>query len=121
MSHKESEEVWATQENMKIKEGYIKLTYPLFKELLILNGNLQQAISVAAGLERRLSKRGQLDFYNLEMKSYLDQGFIRDSWDQRKFNMKETPGQQEDPSEVISSLFLKRKSDLNYLRLLQSR
>ena len=88
MTRKEQEELGMIENAIKVEfqpdetgklpvQGRVTYHYPLLKDPWLLSNNRAQAIAMAAGNEKRLIKRGEVEAYNKELKDYIDRGVIR--------------------------------------------
>ena len=68
------------EKNMSIDTEGCKITFksPLIKDAGLLTDNKQQAVGMAADLERRLKKIGQLESYNTELKEFINRGVVKE-------------------------------------------
>ena len=80
LSRRDERELRLIKEGMQLDldMNQLKFEYPLIKDPSVLQDNRQQAISMAAGLEKRLLKSGELEAYNTEIRDFLDRGVIRE-------------------------------------------
>ena len=56
----------------------ISFHYSLLRHPRLMTDNRGQAVAMAAGLERRLQKAGEIEAYNEALQDFLDQGTLRE-------------------------------------------
>ena len=78
LSKKERRELLLIRDNMVLdkEKKELKFTYPFVKDPSVLTDNRNQAIALAAGLEKRLKRNGELDAYNKALQEFLDRGCL---------------------------------------------
>ena len=78
ISREEEEVVKRVEESIKYdeKNQRVSVSYPWTEDVCKLTDNVKQAIGCQKSLEDRLSKNGEMKFYNEELKKFWDRGAI---------------------------------------------
>ena len=79
-TRKENAELLLIEANIELDESskQVKFKYPLMRDPSVLGDNRGQVMSMAAALERKLKKSGQLEDFNLEMEGFVHRDVFRE-------------------------------------------